>query len=155
MLGLESATFSNRIVRPGVLTKQKPNVSEVPGQLSPTGDSHAEQPSPAGLQQPRSPAMTDGGPQLLSPSTKPQLEIPLQVPTPAQEWNVACPGLGTTFSEKWDPKTGCGDTDLESPRSRAGEEQQEKDERALRARPHLAPHSLAGGEGRSLFPGRH
>lgn len=46
------------------------------------------------------------------------------------------------------------ETALGSPRSGAGEEQQEKDERARRAGPHLAQHNLAAEEGRSLFPGR-
>ena len=44
---------------------------------------------------------------------------------------MACPGLGATSLGSGTPRRTAGDTDLESPRSGAGEEQQEEDKRAL------------------------
>lgn len=108
---------------------------------------------------PRSPGprgastMTDGGPH--SPTTEPQTEIPLQAPNSSTRLEHGMSQLRCYLLGKRDPGRGCGDTDLGSPRSRAGKEQQEKDESALRAGSHLAQNSLAAEEGRSLFPDGH
>lgn len=102
-----------------------------PGQLSCTGDSHAEPLSPAGLLQPRSSrspgprgasALTDGGPHSFLQQPNPSPRFRSKPPTPAHQRNMACPSLGVTSSGKRDPGRGYGDTDLGSPRSRAGKE---------------------------------